>query len=61
MDHIWEWYARGFGPLRLLIDGLDPERRSALRKDLDAYHCHYDTAAGLHVKREYVVILGRRR
>jgi SAM-dependent methyltransferase len=61
VDHIWEWYARGFGPLRQLIDGLDPERRSALRKDLDAYHGHYDTAAGLHVRREYAVILGRRR
>jgi SAM-dependent methyltransferase len=61
VDHIWEWYARGFGPLRQLIDGLDPERRSALRKDLDAYHGHYATEAGLHVKREYVAILGRRR
>jgi hypothetical protein len=61
VNHIWEWYARGFGPLRQLIDSLDPERRSALRKDLDAYHGHYATEAGLHVKREYVVILGRRR
>jgi ubiquinone/menaquinone biosynthesis C-methylase UbiE len=61
VDHIWEWYARGFGPLRQLIDSLDPQRRNALKKDLDAYHGHYDTEAGLHVKREYVVILGRRR
>lgn len=61
VDHIWEWYARGFGPLRQLIDGLDPERRSALKKDLDTYHGHYETEAGLHVKREYLIILGRRR
>jgi SAM-dependent methyltransferase len=61
VNHIWEWYTRGFGPLRQLVDSLDPDRRAALRRDIDAYHSHYDTEAGLHVKREYVVILGRRR
>lgn len=60
-DHIWERYARGFGPMRQLIQGLDPERRKALRADVDAYHNHYATDAGLHVKREYVVVLGSRR
>ena len=61
LDHIWEWYMRGFGPLRQLADGLDADRRTALRRDVDAYHSHYETEAGLHVKREYVIVLGRRR
>jgi SAM-dependent methyltransferase len=60
-DHIWERYAHGFGPMRQLIDGLDPDRRKALRADVDAYHRHYETEAGLHVKREYLIILGKRR
>lgn len=42
-DHIWERYAHGFGPMRQLIDGLDPHKRKALRADVDAYHRHYDT------------------
>jgi SAM-dependent methyltransferase len=61
VDHIWEWYARGFGPLRQLVSELDPDRRKALRRDFDAYHGQYDTPAGLHIKREYLIILGRRR
>ena len=60
-DHIWERYACGFGPMRQLIDSLEPAKREALRADVDAYHKHYDTVAGLHVKREYLIILGTRR
>ncbi len=60
-DDIWNWYASGFGPVRMLVDGLDPDRRAALRRDVDAYHAHYMTPAGLDVAREYLVVLGLRR
>lgn len=60
-EHIWDKYAEGFGPMRQLIAGLQPERLAALRSDVDAYHRQYETGAGLHVKREYVIILGKRR
>ena len=60
-EHIWDKYAEGFGPMRHLIAGLQAERLAALRSDVDAYHGQYETQAGLHVKREYVVILGKRR
>ena len=60
-DHIWEKYAHGFGPMRQLISGLPADRLAALRTDVDAYHRAFATAAGLHVKREYVIILGTRR
>jgi len=60
-DDVWEWYARGFGPVKQLIDSLDPDRRSAFKQDLDAYHNRYATDAGLHIRREYLVTVGTRR
>jgi ubiquinone/menaquinone biosynthesis C-methylase UbiE len=58
---IWDWYARGFGPLRQLAEILPADRLERLRRDVDAYHSHYVVPAGLHVKREYLLIIGRRR
>jgi SAM-dependent methyltransferase len=60
-DDIWNWYARGFGPLRTLVERLSPERRLDLKRDVDAYHGHYKTAAGLTVAREYLLTKGVRR
>ena len=60
-DDIWNWYVRGFGPLRTLVDDLSPDRRAALKQDVDAYHSHYMTPAGLAIPREYRLILGTRR
>ena len=57
----WEWYARGFGPMSSLVSSLPPDRVAALKRDVDAYHGHYATKAGLHIKREYLVVIGRRR
>lgn len=61
VDDIWACYARGFGPVRQLVESLDPVRLQALRRDVDAYHAHYMTPTGLHVRREYLVVIGRRR
>jgi len=58
---IWAWYERGFGPLRQLVTTLPPQRAAALRADCDAYHRHYETLLGLHVKREYLLVRGTRR
>ena len=60
-DAIWDWYASGFGPLRQLVESLPPDRVAALKRDVDSYHRHYTVPAGLHVKREYLVTIGRRR
>lgn len=60
-EAIRAWYQRGFGPIRALADALEPARREALWRDLDAYHAHYMTPAGLHVRRDYMVAIGRRR
>ncbi|MEQ8966983.1 MAG: class I SAM-dependent methyltransferase [Azospirillaceae bacterium] len=55
------WYETGFGPLRHLLARLDEPARAALRRDMDAYHAHYRTPAGLRVARDYRVVIGRRR
>jgi hypothetical protein len=60
-EDIWRWYARGFGPVRALIETLDEHRRAAFKREIDAYHGHYMTEAGLRVNRDYLVIIGRRR
>jgi len=60
-EDIWDWYTRGFGPLRQLVQSLPPDRVHRLRRDVDAYHRHYAIPAGLHMKREYLITLGRRR
>lgn len=60
-DEIWDWFARGFGPVRQLLDTLDQAGMDAFKKDVDAYHDHYKSTAGLHVKREYLLVIGRRK
>lgn len=60
-EDIWDWYKRGFGPLRRLTESLPSERVGQLKRDVDAYHGHYAVPAGLHVKREYLLTVGQRR
>jgi SAM-dependent methyltransferase len=57
---IREWFERGFGPVRQLLANLDPAGQEAFRADIDAYHEHYKVDAGLHVRRDYLVVIGRR-
>ncbi|THK34883.1 class I SAM-dependent methyltransferase [Ensifer sp. MPMI2T] len=61
VEAIWNWYLRGFGPLRTLYEGLNEGERAALKRDVDAYHAHYQVEAGLHIRREYLVIIGGKR
>lgn len=60
-DAIWNWYARGFGPIRQAMKVLDPQGLAAFRRDIDAYHRHYATPAGLRVRRGYLLAIGTRR
>ena len=60
-DDIWDWYVRGFGPLRQLPTSLTADRAAALKRDVDAYHRHYAVPAGLHVKRDYLLTIAQRR
>ncbi len=61
-EHIRNWYMRGFGPVRDVMERLEGDARTAFIQDLDAYHARYRTADGLlHIKREYLVTIGERR
>ncbi|MEZ5669853.1 MAG: hypothetical protein R3F55_20925 [Alphaproteobacteria bacterium] len=61
VDDIYDWFVRGFGPVRTLVDGLDADGRAALKADIDAYHGKYAGPTGLHIRRDYLVVIGRRR
>lgn len=62
IEHIWESFARGFGPVRQAIDSLDPARLAEFRRDIDSYHAGHTTENGLlHIKREYLLTIGHRR
>lgn len=60
-DDIWNWYSRGFGPIRTLIDRLEPKQSAELKREVDYYHSQYKTPAGLNVAREYLLVSGTRR
>lgn len=61
VEAVWQCYRHQFGPLRTLYESLGETAREALKRDIDAYHAHYAVAAGLHIKREYLVVMGERR
>ena len=58
---VWDAFTSGFGPVRGLAQSLDPGRLEAFRRDLDSFHASFATEAGLHLKREYLITIGRRR
>lgn len=60
-DDLWNLYTRGFGPMRQLAETLTPDGVQRLKRDLDDYHAHYAVPVGPHVKREYLITIGRRR
>jgi len=60
-EAIWHWYLTGFGPLRHLHERLPQAERETLKAAVDRYHAAYRTPLGLHVTRDYLVILGERR
>ena len=60
-EDLWDLYSRSFGPLRQLAEALPADRVEQLKRDVDAFHRQYTVPAGLHVKREYLLTIGRRR
>ncbi len=61
VEDAWQWYARGFGPIRQVMKQLSESEQTAFKQDVDAYHGRYATEAGLHIEREYLLITGRRK
>lgn len=61
VEDAWAWYARGFGPIKQVLNQLTPDRQRAFKQAVDDYHGKFATDAGLHIRREYLAIIGRRR
>lgn len=61
VEEMWVRFAQGFGPIRRLVESLPPDRLAAFKRDIDAYHAGYAVPAGIHVKREYLLVIGRRK
>lgn len=59
-EEVWRRFAEGFGPVGGLAARLNVERRAAFKAAVDNYHAQYAAPAGLHIKREYLVTIGRR-
>jgi ubiquinone/menaquinone biosynthesis C-methylase UbiE len=57
----WDTFSTGYGPTRMLANGLDAERREALRTDFIAFHQGFATELGITVPREYVLTIGVRK
>jgi len=59
-DAAWRTFSIGYGPTRMLAEGLGADRRDALRRDFTAFHAQFATDLGICVPRTYRVILGTR-
>jgi len=60
-EAVWNLFTTGFGPVRALAERLEGDALEAYRDDFFAYHEKYAAACGLHMKREYLLIMGARK
>ena len=60
-EEVWQLFSTSFGPLKTLVDSLEPQRVEELHRAFADYYEGYRTAAGIAAPREYLLILGRRR
>ena len=58
---VWEWWSSVVPPFVALLNGLDPERREAFRREYTAFAERHRTQGGVELRRDYVLVLGRRR
>lgn len=57
----WQTFSTGYGPTRMLAEGLPEDRRAALRDDFVRFHAGFPTPLGITVPRDYWVTRGIRR
>jgi SAM-dependent methyltransferase len=58
---VWELFTGGFGPVRALAERLQGDALDAYRDDFVAYHDKYAGEHGLHIKRDYLVVIADRK
>ena len=61
-DDFWRDFSRNFGPLRLLLENLEPGRRSELEVAMRGHFSRFEQSGGRLVEdREYLLVTGTRR
>lgn len=60
-EEAWAAFHGGYGPVRMLADSLDPDRREAFRRDFIGFHARQTTEWGMLVRRDYWIAGGQRR
>lgn len=61
-EHAWEYFAPRFGPTRMLLDNLEPERREEFKQTaLAHFRANVGTDGHFHDEREYLLVTGIRR
>ena len=59
-EHMYEFHARGFGPLRELLEGMSEDDQRAVRDEFIEIHDQYTVPAGIAISRPYLIVLGKR-
>ena len=59
-DDAVELFVNGFGPVKFLVDALEPDQRSAATASLKALHEPYAGEIGVSVPYDYLIALGTR-
>lgn len=57
----WQTFSTGYGPTRMLANGLAGEQRAALQRDFVAFHDAFRTGLGVTVPRAYWLTVGTRK
>ncbi len=61
-EQAWEYFAPRFGPVRMLLDNLPPDRREEFeRTALEHYRARVGTDGHFRDEREYLLVTGTRR
>ena len=61
-EHAWEYFAPRFGPVKMMLDNLDPERRDEFERAAREHFENGRQADGSYVDdREYLLVTGTRR
>jgi SAM-dependent methyltransferase len=60
-EALWEYFLGGVGPMRLLADSLDPERREEFHRAAVELYEQDRRGDGIHQSRPYLLTIGHRR
>jgi SAM-dependent methyltransferase len=62
LDEFWSEFSKNFGPLKLLLENLEPDRRAELEAKARAHYRRFERPDGTLVdEREYILVSGTRR